>query len=80
MIETPYEDLLRRVLNRIGDLARQSVTAVHPRRRLLHVSAVGRERLRREGVTVSWRRHLLLTGSTTFITTAAALAVLALTR
>ena len=35
---------------------------------------------RREGVTVSWRRHLLLTGSTTFITTAAALAVLALTR
>ncbi|WP_281711725.1 SLC13 family permease [Dermacoccus nishinomiyaensis] len=39
-----------------------------------------RERLRREGVTVSWRRHLLLTGSTTFITTAAALAVLALTR
>lgn len=39
-----------------------------------------RERLRREGITVTWRRHLALTGSTTLVTTAATLTVLALTR
>lgn len=39
-----------------------------------------RERLRRDGVVVTWRTHLRLTGVATLVTTLAAFAVLAITR